>query len=369
MSHPLPLAVAFTALLAASTFIHDEAGSLSSQGPVATAPGAPDRHDRSFVPGAPEGVTAAIVRAAEELREALPEPLAARLVFARDDEEQRARWSNLPTGIVERRGVRMGDLSEAQRAKVFGLLATVLSPPGVQAVRDNMLGDEVLPTPGGNIVFGDEEYYVALVGAPSLVEPWAIQFGGHHLALNATIVGERVVLAPSLTGGQPMRFEHEGRQVLQMAAELDAAYALVASLDEAQRGRAVRGERHIDLSWGPGRERPEDRRAMPPAEGLAAKDMTDAQRALLRALVRERIALLNAEDAAARMAELDAELGEMTFAWYGSLARDGAATYRVQGPSLLLEFAPQGAGPGAAQHVHAIYRDPTNEYGRALARR
>jgi hypothetical protein len=30
-----------------------------------------------------------------------------------------------------------------------------------------------------------------------------LQFGGHHLALNITIVGDRSILTPSLTGAQP----------------------------------------------------------------------------------------------------------------------------------------------------------------------
>ena len=33
--------------------------------------------------------------------------------------------------------------------------------------------------------------------------PWMLQFGGHHLALNITIAGERGVLTPTLTGAQP----------------------------------------------------------------------------------------------------------------------------------------------------------------------
>jgi hypothetical protein len=53
--------------------------------------------------------------------------------------------------------------------------------------------------------------------------------------------------------------------------------------------------------------------------------------------------------------------------------RLGPAYFRVQGPTLWIEFSPQGGGGGpgglglggaaTANHVHAIYRDPTNEYG------
>jgi hypothetical protein len=39
---------------------------------------------------------------------------------------------------------------------------------------------------------------------------------------------------------------------------------------------------------------------------------------------------------------------------------------------VVIEFAPQGGGPGGpgmggpGMHIHTIYRDPTNDYGRAF---
>jgi len=326
--------------------------------------------ERAFVPARPDGVTARAVAAARDLLEALEDTQRAAAVFERDDAVQRTRWSNLPSGIFERRGLRMQDLGEPLRRKVLALLGVVLSEPGLQQVLDNMFADGQLPAPPPErgVTFGEHEFFLAFIGAPSLVEPWMIQFGGHHLGLNITVLGERIVLAPCLTGGQPMHFRQGERDVVQMAEELDLAYGLLESLDEAQRARAVRADVHIDLTWGPGRERPEDVAALPVPEGLPASAMDVEQRARLLRLVRARIGLLNDEDAAVRMAELEAELSRSTFAWFGSTARDGVATYRVQGPSLFMEFAPQGRGAGAREHVHALYRDPTNEYGRGLAR-
>ena len=46
--------------------------------------------------------------------------------------------------------------------------------------------------------FGRDNYYLALLGAPSLTAPWRIQFGGHHLAINVTVVGKSNVMTPSL---------------------------------------------------------------------------------------------------------------------------------------------------------------------------
>ena len=42
------------------------------------------------------------------------------------------------------------------------------------------------------------------------------------------------------------------------------------------------------------------------------------------------------------------------------------AYFRIQAPTLVIEYAPQG---GSTDHIHTIYRDPTNDYGVKIARR
>ena len=46
--------------------------------------------------------------------------------------------------------------------------------------------------------------------------------------------------------------------------------------------------------------------------------------------------------------------------------KNGSAYYRIQGPNLVIEFSPQGVGGDPTMHIHTIYRDLTNDYGRAL---
>jgi hypothetical protein len=38
----------------------------------------------------------------------------------------------------------------------------------------------------------------------------------------------------------------------------------------------------------------------------------------------------------------------------------GKAYFRVQGPTVIIEFAPQRT----ETHIHSMYRDPTNDYGK-----
>jgi hypothetical protein len=64
------------------------------------------------------------------------------------------------------------------------------------------------------------------------------------------------------------------------------------------------------------------------------------------------------------MDEIRARLPETYFAWSGPTTPGSAAYFRIQGPTLVIEYAPQRG----VDHVHTIYRDPTNDYGARFAR-
>lgn len=112
--------------------------------------------------------TTKAVAATEALLATLDDALRAKALFAFADDEQRANWSNLPTGIYQRAGLRMGDLSQTQRDAVYAVLAATLSPEGYQRVLDTVVGDEVLKNSegGGNLIFGQDEYYFSILGTP-----------------------------------------------------------------------------------------------------------------------------------------------------------------------------------------------------------
>src|SRR4051812_28775617 len=71
--------------------------------------------------------TPQIVKAADAFLATLDDKQRAAVLFAFDDDKQRVRWSNLPVRMVPRAGLRMGDLTEAQRAAASAVLAAALS--------------------------------------------------------------------------------------------------------------------------------------------------------------------------------------------------------------------------------------------------
>jgi hypothetical protein len=313
--------------------------------------------------------TAQIVSAANRFLATLDQQQKARVLFNFDDDAQRKRWSNLPVQMSPRAGLKMGELNAAQRSAAMSLVASALSKRGYEKIQQIVEGDEMLKAnERNNPMFGRDLFYISILGAPSEKTPWMIQFGGHHLALNITIAGEAGVLTPTLTGAQPALYTVAGRTVRPLGQESDKATLLLNALDETQKKKAILDYHVGDLVLGPG----QDGKTIQP-EGLKASEMTERQRAMLLDVISEWTGIVHESAAAARMAEIKTGLNDTWFAWSGPTtaapSQNITAYYRIQGPNLVIEYAPQRLGGDLSMHVHTMYRDPTNDYGRKLTGR
>ena len=350
--------------------------------------------------------TSDLVKAADTFLATLTAEQRAKVRYDFNDDVQRARWSNFPTGFVPRGGINLKQMTAPQQDAAMRLMAVVLSPMGLEKVNQIRQADDDFkangskrgpgggrggppqgPPPGGGNgppppfggpggsgrtggrpplsgdMFGCDLYYISFLGKPSNTTPWMLQFGGHHLALNITIAGSRGVLTPTLTGAQPAMFKLDGKTVRPLGRESDKALALLQSLDDKQRGQAVLNYSVADLVLGPGQD---DKKIVP--EGLKATAMSASHQAMLLDVIAEWAGILNENSANVTMAQVKAELNDTWFAWSGPTTGQAGtnitAYYRIQGPHLVIEYAPQQDEPG--NHVHTMYRDPTNDYGRAL---
>jgi uncharacterized protein DUF3500 len=322
------------------------------------------------------GATARAVAAAEAFLATLEPPKRLKANLGLDD-KTRTVWSNLPTGITmqvgatERNGLKLGDMTPAQEKAALALLAATLSPDGLQktmAIVDADQALEVRSAPSraasAAIRFGRAEYYVSILGKPSTVEKWMVQFGGHHLAINVTLAGRENVLAPTHTGTQPATYTADGKTIRPLGDENDKAFALINALNADQQKQAILSNEVRNLVLGPG----SDGKTIAP-EGVRVSTFTPAQRAMLVGLVREWVDVLSAEAAAAKMTEIQAGLNDTYFAWAGATTNGKGAYFRIQGPAVFIEYAPQGPANANTDHIHTIYREPANDYAaRALSR-
>ena len=359
----------------------------------------------------PAGQVEQVVRSANSFLATLSDAQRSKVVYAFKDNVQRAKWSNFPTGFVPRGGMSLKQMSQVQKAAALDLMKVVLSARGYEKVSEIRMADDDFkangskrgprgggPPPGAgpgqngaaggppkgqggpppgppggrppqfnsDEMFGGDLYYITFLGTPSLTSPWMLQFGGHHLALNITIVGRQGIMTPSLTGAQPAVFTVGGRTIRPLGRESDEALTLLQSLDTKQRAQAVLGYKVADLVLGPG----QDGKQISP-EGLRVAAMNQQQKELLLKVIAEWAGIMNDAMASTRMAQLKADLNDTWFAWSGPTDLKAGtninAYYRIQGPHLIIEYAPQSDEP--TNHVHTIYRDPTNDYGQSAVGR
>ena len=79
--------------------------------------------------------TSRIVSATNAFLSTLDEKQRQSVLFSFDDEAQRKRWSNLPTGAVPRAGISLKEMTPAQSSAVMALLSSALSARGLEKVQ------------------------------------------------------------------------------------------------------------------------------------------------------------------------------------------------------------------------------------------
>lgn len=281
------------------------------------------------------------------------------------DSDIRATWSNLPAGIVDRSGISIGELSDAQRGLLFEFLASSLGEEGYESVAEVLAAETFLSTDrrAKRLQWAPENYWLSFYGTPSADTPWAWQFGGHHLGLNISIEGNRVItMSPSFIGTEPAVFTINGTDFEAVRDMHLAGYAVYTALDQAQQSAADAGTVPEDVLTGPGEDG-----TIPEVIGLSAADMTADQQELLLAAIAEWVSVQPNENAELRMEELRAGVADLSFAWTGSDEVNTPTYMRIQGPTLIIEMLSTGGNVGdsaeGAGHYHTMYRNPTLEYG------
>jgi len=320
--------------------------------------------------------TAPVTRAAERFLASLSADQRGRTAFGVDDDEWR-KWMN--QHFYVRQGVSFQELSEPQREAGLALLKAGLSARGLQQTRDIMRLNETLGELNNNdfAQYGEWKYHLTVMGTPSATEPWGWQFDGHHAIINYFVLGDQVVMTPFFAGSEPViatSGKFKGTSVLQ--AEQNLGRALAATLDEAQRAKAVLSAektRNNNLT-----EAFKDNAVVPQA-GILAPDLSAPQRKQLLDLIALFIGNMDEGHAKVKMSEIEKHLAQTSFAWLGRTEPGSVFYYRLQSPVILIEFDHQtpanlrhlAKDPSAPnpEHIHVVVRTPNgNDYGKDLLR-
>src|SRR6478752_3615364 len=184
-----------------------------------------------------EAPTKEMVVAAEALLDTLDDAGRGRVSYPVDAHEWRS-WAN-PEFLQHDTGIRLDEVGPATRDAALNLLAATLSPQGYQLARTAMTINGYL----GEIVdlhhlMNEFSYNLAVYGEPSTTQPWGWQLFGHHLALNALVIGPTMVLTPVFFGAEPNTTDG-GDPAGPFGRRIELARAVMAALPTGLRDRAV----------------------------------------------------------------------------------------------------------------------------------
>ncbi len=312
------------------------------------------------LPAESEAASAVVAAANAFIDELTAEQRAAAVLELGDS--RRANWSNLPPGSVrfERNGVRIGDLDLEQIDAMHHFLALALSLDGYRTVLGIVRAEDALAESRGSdrSRWSSDNYWLAFFGEPSESGAWGWQFGGHHLAVNVTVVDGRSYLSPTFLGIEPASYASGGSTVAPLDPYVKAGRALINGLNDEARALATMANRPGGVVAGAGRDG-----VIPEVNGARAGDWGAEQQQLLLDTIELWVGVLDEASGQARMDEIRSDLSSTHFAWSGDVDGGGAIYYRIQGPSLIVEFSTEGRLGGGGAHYHSIYRDPRNEYG------
>lgn len=292
------------------------------------------------------------------------------LLYAYDDETKTTSWSNFPVTFVDRAGLNLADLSSEQRAAAMAVLESLLSGEAYTTVTGIMGGDQYLLENSSSTESSLGQYYIAFFGDPTDASAWEVQFGGHHLGINATLDGstDEITFAPTHLGVQPAVYtDEDGNEVQPFDGIYTDAFAFFDSLTSEQQATLTSGD--VSMCT------PGDTCDFATGSGLTGADLTEEQKQLLLALIANWAGMADEESTATALAAIEATLDDTVVAWSGETTYDMSSgdgiSFSISGPNVYIGFQAQNGSAGADVdgvstsgwgHVHTIYRDPTDDY-------
>lgn len=279
------------------------------------------------------------------------------------DADERTRWNFVPMK-GQRQGLALEDMSVLQKEALHELLRSALSTKGYLKATYIQQLERILSEIENNPDYRNpSHYYLTVFGTPTAEGAWGWRFEGHHLSLNFAIVGDELAVTPSFLGSNPAVVRegpYAGLEVLH--EEIHLARQLMASLSEAQKASAIISDQAPrDIITGNQREVMLDE-----FEGLPYAEMTADQQDMLVLLITAYTSNLSPDVAKKQFDRITgAGLASLHFAWAGSLTPGEGHYYRIHGPATLIEY---DNTQNDANHVHTVWRDFENDFGRDLLR-
>jgi hypothetical protein len=305
--------------------------------------------------------------AAKKLLETLSADQREKATFPFESKE-RTNWYFTPRQDDKKRSTRKGlpveEMSEEQKQAALALLRAGTSESGYTKATTIMSLESILAEleKGGAMVRKPGWYFFTVFGIPGKDGQWGWRVEGHHLALNFTLDGSKVVAStPAFFGANPATVKDGPRKGLRTLAEAeDLARELFASLEEDQRTIARQEKQFPEIE----EAKPAPNVGEP--KGLPAARMNAKQKTLLQDLLKSYASRMPSDVAETELAQVrEAGLDKVQFAFAGGTEPGQPYTYRIQGPTFVVMFlnVQADSAKNPANHIHSAWRNIKGDFG------
>ncbi|MCK0190737.1 DUF3500 domain-containing protein [Arenibacter sp. F20364] len=305
-----------------------------------------------------------VLEKANTFLNSLSDEIKAKTLFTLEDSE-RYNMNYVP---IPREGATFHDFNEAQKKAALDLLRASLSEEGFRKSQEIMELEKVLriienddndKMPDGRPRRDPLNYHFCIFGNPSKDQPWGWRFEGHHLSLNFTSSNGTISSStPTFFGTNPgivRSTKYKGKEVLKKEAKL--GFALVNSLSKEQLKTVLFTDVAPSDILSLTKRKAEQLEPL----GLSYSHLSQNQQKTFMDLLELYLNNYEHEFAAGFRDKINKSgIDNLYFAWAGSLQPGKGHYFRIQGPTLLIEY---DNTQNNANHVHTVVRDLTNDYG------
>jgi hypothetical protein len=305
--------------------------------------------------------------AAEKFLATLKPEQKAKALLAFDDKE-RLNWHFTPQQDADRKATRKGlpleEMTAEQKQAALDLVKAGTSADGNKKAVTIMSLESILHEleKNGRMVRSPEWYFFAIFGQPSKTGKWGWRVEGHHLALNFVVdAGKLTASTPAFFGANPATVKAGPRMGLRTLPEAeDLARDLFKGLDDDQKKTAYQDKNFPEI-----KEASPDSGVGAP-RGLTASRMTPKQRDLLHQLLQAYTNRMPPDVAEVELAEVrKAGAENIYFAYAGGAEPGKPHSYRIQGPTFVVEFlnVQSDSAGNSANHIHSVWRKIKGDFG------
>lgn len=262
----------------------------------------------------------------------------------------RTHWERLPG---QRMGLKLSHMTDEQKIAMHELLRSCLSTQGYLSATAVMFNEDIQQKV--EPIVGRNEYWVEVFGNPSPDSLWSWKLEGHHLTLNFTFRGNKMISnTPFLMGSNPSNSITDsfraGLVILYKEEELGRE--LVNSLSPEQLKKGYNTRKKTDIVY----SEQDKNNIHVPSEGIYYSELNKDQQLLLKQLETEYFNNFNPGECPVP----DAFFNKMTRFFYLENREKGKEHYyRIENGNQIIEYENYN------NHIHVFWRT-NNDFGKAI---